>query len=91
METPRETATVLAHLRPGETIIFEFGRFFFAAVIDDTSRLEAKDELLVTIYSASAPQFADSLPTQLWLRGVSRYVDGRRMRLVDSDEHFAWA
>lgn len=91
METSCENATVLAKLRPGDSIIFEFGRFLFAAAIDDTSRLEARDELLVTIYSASAAQFSDYLPTQLWLRGISRYFDGLRMRVVESDEHPAWA
>lgn len=91
METSCENATVLAKLRPGGSIIFEFGRFLFAATIDDTSRLETRDEMLITIYSASAAQFSDYLPTQLWLRGISHYLDGHRMRIVESDEHLAWA
>jgi|DewCreStandDraft_4_1066084.scaffolds.fasta_scaffold04416_4 hypothetical protein len=91
METPRENARALPRLRPGESILFEFGRFLFAATIDDTSRLEAQDELLVTIYSASDAQFSDYLPTQLWLKGVSRYLNERRMLLVKSGEYFAWA
>lgn len=89
METPHENAKVLTGLRPTGSIIFQFGRFLFVAAIDDTSKLEAQDELLVTIYWASDVQFSDYLPTQLWLKGVSHYLYGRRMQSIMNGEHFA--
>ena len=77
-----EESQIIADIWSGRLIAFEFGHFLFDAVVDDASRLKAEDELLVTIYAASAPEFSEHLPTQLRLTGISQYLTEHRMRLL---------
>ena len=77
---------ISAEFHPGSAIVFEFADIWFIAVIEDVSRLDESDQMLLTIYEASDPSFSAHLPKRFWLRSVSQYVAQSRMRFPNTIE-----